>query len=57
MGMEKTADVPLALPAGTVLAGKYVILQALGQGGGIQDKRKNCNQRVFPGYDGHPGQK
>lgn len=33
MGMDKTVDLPLALPAGTVLAGKYVILQALGQGG------------------------
>jgi serine/threonine protein kinase len=35
MEMEKTAaeNFPLALPAGTVLAGKYVISEALGQGG------------------------
>ena len=31
--MEKTVNLPLALPAGTVLAGKYVITRALGQGG------------------------
>lgn len=31
--MEKTVSLPLALPVGTVLAGKYVITQALGQGG------------------------
>lgn len=31
--MNNTVDLPLALPAGTVLAGKYVICQALGQGG------------------------
>lgn len=33
MEVEKTVNVPLALPAGTVLAGKYVIESALGQGG------------------------
>ena len=33
MEMKKNVNLPLALPAGTVLAGKYVIIQALGQGG------------------------
>ena len=33
MEMEKAVNLPLALPTGTVLAGKYVITQALGQGG------------------------
>ncbi len=33
METEKMANLPLALPADTILAGKYVIQQTLGQGG------------------------
>ena len=33
MEMQNKTELPLALPVGTVLAGKYVISQALGQGG------------------------